>query len=247
MTKDEAVRRTAAIRGKLEDALDDLVDAFFDGVHEAMGYASWDEYVGAEFGNLRFKVAAAERGERVRELRGRGMPVKVAAELFGVTERTVKRDSVGGQMSPPVVDAHTVTESIRVANGHAKSARESIVDALRYYPDMPIPSEIEPPRQDDVVIELMVVAFTHGTVLLAMSERVRALKTAHGKRRAQIQEALRVDAEVAGRLSERTKVAHYTAKFLGRSEELEAMARALGLAWSDDDGHYLILSGGADD
>lgn len=241
MTREEARERTTTIRGKLSDALEELVSAYFDGVHTALGYDDWDTYVHEEFGEVRFKLAAADRGERVRELRGKGMPVKVTADLFGVTERTVKRDTTGGQMSPERVDAQTATESIRSAVDHLKGHRENLTSAIRQHPDLMLPVSIEPPMQNDVAAELLLSAITHQATLLAMLERSRALKTAEGEHRDRITQAFKADAETAGRLSARKTAAHHAAKFLGRSDEIESMAAALGLRWSDDEGHYIIV------
>lgn len=229
----EAEQRTARIRGKLADALDDLVEAFFDGVHTALGYESWDEYVAGEFGDLRFKVAAVERGERVRELRGRGMPVKVAADLFGVTERTVKRDSAEGTNVPT---AKEVEASIKSAVNGMVTAREDIREALSQYPGLHLPDNILPPKMDDVGAELMSANWSRVTLLVASIVRGEALAEKFDSR---VQEELRIDLDRMEALSERMKAAHYAARFLGREEDLESMAEGMGIYWSDVEGHYI--------
>lgn len=233
MTREEARERTTTIRGKLSDALEELVSAYFDGVHIALGYDDWDTYVHEEFGEVRFKLAAADRSERVRELRGQGMPVKVVADLFGVTERTVKRDTTEGTNVPTPAE---VEASIAAAAAGLKAARDSITEGLTLHPEIRLPTEIVPPSSDDVVAELIAVATARNLVLRASLIRVEALKA---KADTQVRAALRADADLLGDLSERMKSVHYAAGFLGRSDEVEEVASGLGLHWSDEDGHYI--------
>lgn len=232
VSRTEAEQRTARIRGKLADALDDLVEAFFDGVHTALGYESWDEYVAGEFGDLRFKVAAVERRQKVKELRGRGMPVKVAADLFGVTERTVKRDSSEGTNVPT---AEEVDASIRRAKESMLAARGSIEEALTQHPWLPLP-HTPPPKQDDVTLELVLANIDRVTLLGAAIIRGKALTVKFDKA---VQSELRTDLERMEALSARMKAAHYAAEFLGQSDELEKVAEGMGIYWSDSEGHYI--------
>lgn len=62
---------------------------------EWLGYASWDAYTDAEYGDLREQLPPALRPQIVAAMRAENMDQRAIAAAVGVSQKTVSRDLIG--------------------------------------------------------------------------------------------------------------------------------------------------------
>ena len=94
-TADEARERADRIRAGLPSYVQmrqDIADAYAARDWAALDYASWPEYVMAEFGPDLLRLSRGERQEAVQDLRGQGMSTRQIGNAVGVSEGTVRND-----------------------------------------------------------------------------------------------------------------------------------------------------------
>jgi hypothetical protein len=99
VAKRQAKARADDIRSRL-DALAEHIEtlpilvgeAWEQGDFEALGYATWEEYVKAEYGTHLLKLDRALRREWVKELTDRGMSTREIAPVVNASNATVHDD-----------------------------------------------------------------------------------------------------------------------------------------------------------
>jgi len=106
MSPASAEQVTVQIRNVLDRAWEFIALAYKGRAFLALGYASWDEYVDARFGDLRLAVPREHRTQVVATLAGARMSVRAIAKLLGVGVATVHRELV----KPVGVPTGTPTE-----------------------------------------------------------------------------------------------------------------------------------------
>ena len=94
MSPASAEQVTVQIRSVLDRAWEFIALAYKGRAFLALGYASWDEYVDARFGDLRLAVPREHRTQVVATLAGARMSVRAIAKLLGVGVATVHREMV---------------------------------------------------------------------------------------------------------------------------------------------------------
>ena len=94
MSPASAEQVTVQIRNVLDRAWEFIALAYKGRAFLALGYASWDEYVDARFGDLRLVVPREHRTQVVVTLAGARMSVRAIAKLLGVGVATVHREMV---------------------------------------------------------------------------------------------------------------------------------------------------------
>ena len=94
MSPASAEQVTVQIRTVLDRAWEFIALAYKGRAFLALGYASWDEYVDARFGDLRLAVPREHRTQVVATLAGARMSVRAIAKLLGVGVATVHRELV---------------------------------------------------------------------------------------------------------------------------------------------------------
>ena len=92
MTVEEAKELTQRIRESAGQLWELIANAYTHRVWEVLGYSSWDEYVDAEFGDLKLRLPREERQEVVRSLHEQGLSTRAIASAIGYDKRTVSRD-----------------------------------------------------------------------------------------------------------------------------------------------------------
>lgn len=90
LTREQARALTDRIRGRVEEALDLIAEAFDGRADAALGYSSWDRYCHAEFPALRFEDRD-QRAGAVARLADR-MSNRAIGHALGIDERTVRDD-----------------------------------------------------------------------------------------------------------------------------------------------------------
>src|SRR5699024_9649141 len=88
--------------------------AYLGRVWVSLGYATWDDYVRREFGNLSLRPPLEERQEVVQSLRESGLSTRAIGSATQLSPRTVRRalDDSGGANAPP--DDDTAHEPSKV-------------------------------------------------------------------------------------------------------------------------------------
>ena len=100
LTADEARVLTNEIASKSEVLWGLVVSAYRLRAWAALGYDSWDQYVGTEFGTTKLSLPREERGEIVRSLRDEGLSIRAISAATGLGTGTVHRDL--GETEPHV-------------------------------------------------------------------------------------------------------------------------------------------------
>ena len=131
-TQEQARALTDRIRVAVEGTWHLITEAYTTRAWAVLGYATWDAYCAAEFGNTRLRLPLEERQEVVASLRDSGLSVRAIASATGVGYGTVTRDlavtdpngsvapitGVNGKTytvtrEPGLIDAETADESAR--------------------------------------------------------------------------------------------------------------------------------------
>lgn len=92
MSAASAEQVTVQIRTLLDRSWEYLALAYKGRAFLALGYASWDAYVDARFGDLRIAVPREHRHHAVAALTGVSMSIRAMAKLLGVGVGTVHRE-----------------------------------------------------------------------------------------------------------------------------------------------------------
>jgi len=113
MSPSSAEQVTVQIRTVLDRAWEYIALAYKGRAFVALGYASWDDYVDARFGDVRISVPREHRTQVVNTLAGVRMSVRAIAKLLGVGVGTVHRELSksavpngtpgGGDERPPTI------------------------------------------------------------------------------------------------------------------------------------------------
>jgi hypothetical protein len=153
-----ARRLTARIRDALAVADGLLLQAWTGRAWEALGHASWADYIANELPQLRFvKVDRADRVARHVTLAEAGMTVRAISDAYGVGVGTVHRD-IAGAARP---------ETVTATDGRVRAAR------VERPATPPAPAE----SRADVVVRLVAAA---GPAGLTCRELERKLRVHHG-------------------------------------------------------------------
>jgi hypothetical protein len=107
MTRREAERRTAEVKGHLSDAVIGLQVLRAGHAHLALGYEFWHEYVEHEFGDVReLRLPADERRALVHSMCEAGYSVRKIREAIGFSVGTIQADRValGYGKAPDVLE-----------------------------------------------------------------------------------------------------------------------------------------------
>src|SRR5699024_735179 len=102
LAPDVARDLTDKIRTGLEGVFELIKSAYRGFAWASLGYASWDEYVQREFGNLYLRPPREEREELVSSMRDAGTSVRAIA-----TATQLGRDTVHRELSSPGVRNRT--------------------------------------------------------------------------------------------------------------------------------------------
>src|SRR5699024_6723125 len=92
LAPDVARDLTDKIRTGLEGVFELIKSAYSGFAWASLGYASWDEYVQREFGNLYLRPPREEREEIVSSMRDAGMSVRAIATATQLGRDTVHRE-----------------------------------------------------------------------------------------------------------------------------------------------------------
>jgi hypothetical protein len=92
MSPSSAEQVTVQIRTVLDRAWEYIALAYKGRAFVALGYANWDDYVDARFGDVRISVPREHRAQVVNALAGVRMSVRAIAKLLGVGVGTVHRE-----------------------------------------------------------------------------------------------------------------------------------------------------------
>ncbi|HEY5117006.1 MAG TPA: hypothetical protein VIJ00_15905, partial [Nakamurella sp.] len=92
MSPASAEQVTVQIRTVLDRAWEFIALAYKGRAFIALGYANWDAYVDARFGDLRIAVPREHRAQVVAELAGVRMSCRAIAKVLGVGVATVHRE-----------------------------------------------------------------------------------------------------------------------------------------------------------
>lgn len=118
LTETEARRITDQIMGLVGSAWDLIAVAYQRRAWAALGYSSWDDYCGNEFGTTRLRLPREERQEVVASLRDSGLSTRAIASATGQSKSQVANDlnalSRNGQRPQP--------ERVQTTAGHSYPA-----------------------------------------------------------------------------------------------------------------------------
>src|SRR5699024_1151181 len=155
----EARDLTDKIRAGLEGVFELIKSAYSGFAWKALGYASWDEYVQREFGNLSLRPPREYRDEIIGSMRAAGMSVRAIA-----TATQLGRDTVHRELSSPGVRNRTPVHADGTEPGNGIDETRILGQDGRQYPahkpapDMPDTFPSEPIEQlpgqtvvDDVI------------------------------------------------------------------------------------------------
>lgn len=120
---------TDKIRAGLEGVYQLIIEAFQQRVWTSLGYASWDEYVRREFGNLSLRPPLEERQEVVQSLRDSGLSTRAISSATQLSQRTVVRalDGAGESNDSPEDGSHRELSPVVGLDGKEYSSRKSTV------------------------------------------------------------------------------------------------------------------------
>lgn len=106
-TAEEARELTDQIRAGMESVYHLIRSAYRGRAWQALGYATWDEYVTREFGNLHLRPPLEERQQVVVSLREVGMSTRAIATSTQMSQSTVARElrAAGESNDSPVESA----------------------------------------------------------------------------------------------------------------------------------------------
>lgn len=105
LTTEQARTLTDQIRSAVTDLYNLVVQAYKNLVWLPLGYDTWDEYLSAEFADVRMpKLPAAERRDTIRMMRTAGMSLR-AIEATGVASKpTIIKDTQGVDRPAVITD-----------------------------------------------------------------------------------------------------------------------------------------------
>jgi hypothetical protein len=143
--------RINILMDSVSDAYEEVVDLITQARdredHVALGYASWAEYVSAEYAGRLTRLDAGSRHIASLTMAQAGMSIRAIAPILGVSKSTIARDLVSGVPSgtpdgdpvsqvvhgAPAEPGPTVAgrdgKTYRPANAHEKPRRRSLPDA----------------------------------------------------------------------------------------------------------------------
>lgn len=83
------------------------IEAYTKRVWAALGHASWDAFITAEFGKYQLRLPSEERDEMVMSLRAAGLSIRAIAATGVASKNTVER-TIGTFLSPAASPSATV-------------------------------------------------------------------------------------------------------------------------------------------
>lgn len=93
LSANQARELTDRIKTGMEVMWELIKEAYQSRAWSALGYSSWDDYCGREFGSSRIKLPREERQEVVSSMREIGMSTRAIASATGVSRPTIIKDS----------------------------------------------------------------------------------------------------------------------------------------------------------
>ena len=160
LTREQARELTNRIADAASDLWELVKRAYVERAWAALDYASWDEYVEAEFGSTRFKLPREERSEVVVSLRDAGLSLRAIASVTGDSKSTVgnvihdaedaKEPEPPAEPEPIYIDAEVIEpEESEVSNsGHVTLGKDG-----KHYPQPPAPpKEKKKPKPKDITM-----------------------------------------------------------------------------------------------
>jgi protein gp37 len=145
-TAETARRLTDRIKVAVEGTWLLIEEAYLTRAWTALGYGSWDDYCGREFGTSRLRLPREDRPQVVTSLRQAGLSLRAIAAATQQSPRQVQRD-LSTVASPPE-NATVETES----NGQSHSGT-GLDGKVRVYQPRPAPSP-PLPRPQPVTLNL---------------------------------------------------------------------------------------------
>lgn len=134
LTSTEARNLTDRIKTALGVTWELVRQAYQQRAWIALGYASWDDYCGAEFGASRLRLPREERQEVVASLRESGLSIRAIASAtgtgYGTVSRSLADDPNGSPERQPALDGRTYPTP-----DEAEAQRQRIVEHLAAHPD----------------------------------------------------------------------------------------------------------------
>lgn len=137
-----------------------LVKAAYNGrAWLALGYASWDDYCGREFGGSRIALPREDRPEVVASLRDAGLSIRAIASATGSSRGTVQRDLASGVPNGTPDAGPSTPDVAGVQNRTPDAPQEPDVapkpkpvtgtDGKKYAAEKPKPSLVDDLRDND--------------------------------------------------------------------------------------------------
>jgi hypothetical protein len=92
LTVTEAQKLTAEIKQRAGTLWQLIAEAYARRAWSALGYKSWDEYCGSEFGSTRLRIPREERSDAVCSLRESGLSLRAISAATGSSVNTIRKD-----------------------------------------------------------------------------------------------------------------------------------------------------------
>ncbi|MDO0976960.1 hypothetical protein [Mycolicibacterium frederiksbergense] len=151
LTEREAADITARIRTWVNAfPVDDITAAFTGRIWLTMGYASWSEYLDAEFDFAgRLRLPALERVEAVAALAESGMSEVAISETLGIARNTVRKDKA----TQPVQSEQVVGKDGRTRKKPAKSNVVELFPDAAEQADVMAMADVTDEQFEDALVE----------------------------------------------------------------------------------------------
>ena len=122
LTREQARALTDRIKEAIEGVWDLVAEAYETRAWQVLGYAHWNAYHEAEFGDLKIRPSRLDRPLVVQALRERGLPIRAIATATGASVGTVH----GDLEDAAVVQKRTTAASQQVTGRDGKEYRATV-------------------------------------------------------------------------------------------------------------------------
>lgn len=208
LTAEAARDLTDQIRVGLEGVFQLIKAAYRGRAWVSLGYASWDEYVTREFGNLHLRPPREDRQEVVRSFREIGMSIRAISTATQLGSGTVRR-AIGPAGVPNGTPGVSVKVQGQDGKSYAASRPKRLIEPISEDASAVqavTKSELGSPSVDDV---LDFPASTAGVEPLDLAERagkghervLRMLREFHGSGSAALPMTIKLASQVSGLVS----------------------------------------------